>query len=120
MDRKKVLIVEDSLMIRDVLQKAVEKCGCTVCGVAKNGKEGVELFNLHRPDVIFMDINMPIMDGIDATKMIKEASPEAKVVMLTSLGDDEIQAQCKELGVSFFIKKPFDLHDIISAIASVL
>jgi len=114
-----VLIVEDSLMIRDLLQKALEKCGCTVCAAAKNGKEGIEMFNEHRPDVIFMDLNMPIMDGTDAIKSIKEINPEAAIIVMSAMGDDDTIAQVKNLGATSFIKKPFTLHDIVAALASM-
>ncbi|MGE5328953.1 MAG: response regulator [Deltaproteobacteria bacterium] len=119
MERKQVIIVEDSLMIRDLLQKALEKCGCNVCAVAKNGKEGIEIFKAHRPDIVFMDLNMPIMDGPDAIKNIKEINPNAKIVVLSAMGDYEMIEQVKALGVSFFIKKPFDIRDIISVLASI-
>jgi len=119
MDRKQVLIVEDSLMIRDLLQKALEKCGCIVCAVAKNGKEGIEMFKEHKPDVVFMDLNMPIMDGSDAIKSIKEISPEAKIIVMSAMGDDETIAQVEAMGVTSFIKKPFTLHDIVTVLAAM-
>jgi len=119
MERKQVLIVEDSLMIRELLQKALEKCGCIVCAVAKNGKEGIEMFEKHKPDVVFTDLSMPIMHGTDAIKCIKEINPDAKIVVLSAMGDDEMIAQVKSLGVSHFIKKPFDLHQIIAVLATM-
>jgi len=120
MERKQVIIVEDSLMIRNMLQKALEKCGCNVCAAAKNGKEGIEVFKTYKPDVVFMDLNMPIMDGPDAIKNIKEINPDARIVVLSAMGDDEMIAQVKSLGVSSFIKKPFDIRDIISVLASIV
>lgn len=119
MERKKVIIVDDSLMIRDLLRKALEKCGCNVCAAAKDGKEGIEIFKTHLPDLVFMDLNMPIMDGADAIKSIKEINPNAKIVVLSAMGDDDMIAQVKALGVSSFVKKPFDIRDIISVLASV-
>lgn len=119
MEKKQVLIVEDSLIIRDLLQKALEKCGCVVCAAAKNGKEGIELFKKHNPDIVFMDINMPIMDGTDAIKIIRETDTDVKIVVLSAMGDEEVLSQLKELGVLHFIKKPFDIRDIISALALI-
>ncbi|MGE5472808.1 MAG: response regulator [Ignavibacteriales bacterium] len=119
MERKKVIIVEDSLMIRDLLQKALEKCGCNVCAVAKNGKEGIDIFKTHIPDIVFMDLNMPIMDGTDAIKSIREINSDAKIIVLSAMGDDEMISQVKALGVSSFIKKPFDIRDIISVLATI-
>jgi two-component system chemotaxis response regulator CheY len=119
MDKKKVLIVDDSELIRDMLQKYIERCGCLVCGVAKSGKEGIEMFKLLAPDIVFMDINMPVIDGLEASESIMRNNPGAKIIILSSVGDDEIVKKVKELGVSVFIKKPVSIHKIISALAQV-
>ena len=119
MEKKRVLIVDDSELIRDMLQKYIERCGCVVCGFAKSGKEGVEMFESLAPDVVFMDINMPIMDGLEAAKNIMMYSPKAKIIILSSVGDDEIVSRVKELGISVFVKKPVSIHKVISALAQV-
>ncbi len=119
MEKRKVLIVDDSVIIRDMLQSLIEKCGCLVCGVAKNGKEGIQMFIDFQPDIVFMDINMPIIDGMEAAKVIKEIKPDAKIIMLSAMGDQEITSKLKEIGVSIVLKKPIDNHDILSALASV-
>lgn len=119
MERKKVLIVDDSIIIRDMLQKLVERCGCTVSGVAKDGKEGIEMFKTLEPDVVFMDINMPIVDGMEAARSILSINPSAKIIMLSAMGDDTMIATLKEIGVTVVLKKPIDNHDIISALASL-
>lgn len=118
--RKRVLIVDDSPMIHNMLRRTLEKNGYEVCGDAKNGKEGVELFNSLKPDVVFMDITMPIMDGLEAAKIIKQTSPDTRVIMLSAMGDDEIIAQAKSFGVNFFLKKPFNDYKIISTISMVI
>lgn len=120
MDKKRVLIVDDSVMMRDMLQNTLERCGCTVCGLAKDGNEGINLFEKHNPDLVFMDINMPVLDGLTAVKNIKKLNPNAKIIMLSSMGDEEIIEQAKGLGVSIFLKKPFDTHSIISALSTIL
>jgi len=117
---KRILIVDDSPMIHNLLRKTLERNGYEVCADATNGREGVELFEKHRPDLVFMDITMPVMDGIEAVKTIKAKYPEAKIIMLTAMGDDEIMTQALEAGVEVFLKKPFDDYKIISAIAKII
>jgi two-component system, chemotaxis family, chemotaxis protein CheY len=117
---KKILIVDDSPIIHTLLRKSLESNGYEVCGDAKNGKEGVEMFKQLAPDLIFMDITMPIMDGIQAAKNIKELNPLAPIIMLSAMGDEEIILQSKEIGVDVFLKKPFDDYKIVSAISKLI
>ncbi|MZP29953.1 response regulator [Heliobacterium undosum] len=117
---KKILLVDDSPLIHNLLRKTLVKHGHEVIGDAMNGKEGVELYRKLSPDLVFMDITMPVMDGIEAARAIKAESPEARIIMLSAMGDEEIISQAKELGVDIFLQKPFDDYKIISAIAKVV
>lgn len=117
---KKVLLVDDSPIIHNLLRKTLESNGYEVCGDAKNGKEGVEMFETLLPDLVFMDITMPVMDGIEAARIIKDKHKDAKVIMLTAMGDEEIISQAGSVGVDVFLKKPFDDYKIISAISKLL
>lgn len=120
MVEKRVLIVDDSIISREMVQKMLEKCGCIVCGGAKDGKEGVEMYETLKPDVVLMDINMPIMDGLEATKKIKELNQDAKIIMLSAIsGDDEIVKTLEELGVSVILKKPIDSFGLRVALEKV-
>jgi two-component system chemotaxis response regulator CheY len=116
---KKILIVDDSPLIHNLIKRAVEKSGNIVCGDAKNGKEGLELYKKLLPDVTFMDINMPVMDGIEAVRKIREISAYAVIIMLTAVGDEETIKIATEIGVSAFLNKPFDDYKLISALANL-
>ena len=116
---KRILIVDDSPIIHNLLRKSLEANGYEVCGDAKNGREGIELFKSLSPDLIFMDITMPIMDGLAAAKSIKELNPSTNIIMLSAMGDEEIMSQAKEFGVDLFLKKPFDDYKIVSAISKL-
>lgn len=116
---KKVLIVDDSPVIHNLLRKTLERNGYEVCGNAQNGREGVDLYQQHNPDLVFMDVTMPVMDGLAAAQRIKEHDPQARIIMLTAMGDEEIIAQANEVGVAIFLKKPFDDYKIVSAIAKI-
>jgi two-component system, chemotaxis family, chemotaxis protein CheY len=116
---KRVLLIDDSPLIHNMLRKLLDKNGYEVCGSAKNGKDGVKLFEELKPDIVFMDVTMPIMDGLEATKIIKSKYENSKIIMLTAMGDDEIIEQAKEVGVDIFLKKPFDEYKIISSISKL-
>ena len=117
---KRILIVDDSPMIHNLLKKTLVANGYEVCGDAKNGKEGTELFEELNPDLVFMDITMPVMDGITAAKSIKAAHSDAHIIMLTAMGDEDIVSQAKEAGVDIFLKKPFNDYKIVSAISKLV
>lgn len=91
-----------------------------VCGDAKSGKDALELFDQLKPDLVFMDITMPVMDGITAAKTLKAVNPDARVIMLTAMGDEDIMNQAKEAGVNIFLKKPFNEYKIVSAISKLV
>ena len=86
----RVLLAEDHAVVRAGLTQLLDRAGdIQVVGAAADGAEAVELADDHGPDVILMDLSMPVMDGIEATKRILEADPDARVVVLTSLTDRE-------------------------------
>jgi two-component system, chemotaxis family, chemotaxis protein CheY len=115
----RVLLVDDSPVIHNLLRKVLEKNGYEVCGDAKNGKEGLEMFLSLHPDLVFMDVSMPMMNGIEATQEIKKNKPDTKIIMLSAMGDEAILSEARESGINLFLKKPFDEYKIISAIASL-
>ncbi|MBN2796405.1 MAG: response regulator [Clostridia bacterium] len=109
---KRILIVDDSPMIHKILKNVLTELGHDVCGAGKNGQEAIDLYDSLDPDLVFMDITMPVMDGLEAVKHIKDKHNNAKIVMLTAMGDDEIRAEANALGVDLFLKKPFNLEKI--------
>ncbi|HOP73825.1 MAG TPA: response regulator [Bacillota bacterium] len=110
---KKLLIVDDSPAIRVLIERAALAGGYEVCAQAKNGEEAVKLYSSTLPDVITMDITMPIKDGLAASKEILALNPEVKILMLSAMGDEEIVNQAKEVGITHFMKKPFKGEEII-------
>jgi len=77
----------------------------SIVAEAKNGLEAIELVKQHRPDVVLIDIVMPVMDGIEATRRIKEIAPQTKVIAITAYEDAEFPKQSIEAGADIFIKK---------------
>lgn len=116
---KRIMIVDDSPIIHNILAKILKGNGYEVCANAKNGDEAVKLYKDLKPDLVFLDITMPVKDGIEALKEIKEADEGSKVIMLTAMGDEKIMQKAEEYGADLFVKKPFDDYKIISAINKI-
>lgn len=116
----KILIVDDSAFMRGSLKYIVENDGHHVVGMASNGEEAIERYKELKPDVVTLDILMQGMDGIQALKGLMEYDNKAAVIMVTSLTQKEVERQVQELGVSGFIKKPFNPQEITDEIRRVL
>lgn len=109
---KKIMIVDDSAFMRSIIRKIVEKIGCEVVTEAENGKEAVEMYKIHRPDLVTMDITMPEMDGLQALSEILSIDACAKVVMATAMGQDEMVKESIKRGAKDFLAKPFSAEEV--------
>ncbi len=120
-DKKKirVLIVDDSLFMRKLLRVKLEKAGVIVVDEAVDGYDAIEKYKRSLPDLVLMDIVMPRMNGIESLKHIKRYHPNAKVIMLTAMGQEKLKEEAKRLGVMYFITKPFKDEELIRAISKV-
>jgi len=116
----KVLVVDDSKLMKMKLTRILGELELDIVGVAGNGLEAVELANEHHPDLVTMDIEMPEMDGIEATELIMEAFPETTIVMISSLGQEEKIVECYHRGAKDFIVKPFDSDRVKKSILEAI
>src|SRR5207302_2802761 len=116
----RILIADNASFMRSCLKYIVENAGHEVVGMAKGGKEAVELFGQLSPDVVTLDILMEGMDGIAALGAIMKEHPGAKVVMVTALGQDQVQEEARKLGSSGYIRKPFKPEEIVQELKRVL
>ena len=98
----------------------IESGGHEVVGMAKNGKEALEMYAKFKPDLVTLDILMKEMDGITALKEITKRDLMAKVVMITALGHEEKQKEAHSNGASGFIRKPFKRDEILKEIERVV
>jgi len=101
-----IMIVDDSNIIIKTLEKNLTSMGFTVVATAKNGQEAIDLYDESEPDIITMDITMPEMDGIEALQKIREKNPQAKVVMITSHGEERLVMDAISAGAKGYILKP--------------
>lgn len=107
--RARVVLVDDDALARRVVRDALQEAGFVVIAEAAGGREGVELSLYYRPDVVVMDVAMPGMDGLEATRQIVAGDDSIKVVMLTSCEDDDIAFAGLRAGAVGFVSKDIDL-----------
>ena len=108
----KVLLVDDERHIRMIMRKVVESMNLEVAAEAPNGAEAVRLYREHRPHMVFMDINMPIMDGKEALQAIMKEFPKAFIIMVTSLSAMDMVTDCLIIGAANYIRKDTSLDDL--------
>ena len=120
MSKGRVLIVDDSPFIHKAISRALAAGDFEVCGIGFNGKEGAELYAKLKPDVVTMDITMPEMDGIAAVKEIKTTYPDAKVVMVSAMGQQAMVIEAIRSGAADFIVKPFQPDRVLEALGKAL
>jgi DNA-binding NarL/FixJ family response regulator len=104
-DQLRVVVVDDDPLARRMLRDVLQDAGITVIAEAGGGREAIELSLYYKPDVVVMDLVMPGMDGIAATRQIVEKAPEVKVVMLTSSDSEEVGLMTLRAGASGFLCK---------------
>jgi two-component system, chemotaxis family, chemotaxis protein CheY len=119
-DKKKVLIVDDSGYMRQVIRRHLESKGFEVSGEASDGSEVVALAENLKPDLITMDLSMKTLGGIEATKLVKKAVPDTKVIVVSALGESRFIKEAVAAGAHDFIIKPFTEDRLISSVRSAL
>lgn len=116
----KILIADDDALIRDGLKMILEcEDSFQVAGTASNGKEAVELCGAVRPDIVVMDIRMPVMDGVEATRQIKERYGDVKVLLLTTFKDTEYIRSAMKCGAEGYVLKSNSSESIVESIKMV-
>ena len=116
----KILIVDDASFMRGSLKYIAETAGHEVVGMAKDGREALELYSMLKPDLVTLDVLMKGMEGLSALKAIMKKDPGGKVIMVTALGQEEKQQEARKLGASGYIRKPFKQEEIVDEIEKVL
>jgi CheY-like chemotaxis protein len=116
----RVLIVDDHEAVRRGLKSAVIGTGWDVCGEAINGKEAIEMARELQPDVVVLDISMPVMGGLEAAPHIRKAAPNAKVVAFTMHESQQIRNEVARIGVHGLAVKSAPLSNLLETVKSVV
>ncbi len=118
---KTVLVVDDAAFMRMQIKDKLESEGLEVIAEAENGEEAVRKYNSEKPDLVTMDITMPDMDGLEATKeIINNIDPEANIIMVSAMGQQQMVIEAIETGARDFIVKPFNDKRINEALNKVI
>ncbi|MDH4077699.1 MAG: response regulator transcription factor [Acidimicrobiia bacterium] len=115
----RLLLADDHRMIREGLRRSLSELGFSVVGEARNGADALDLAAALRPDVVLMDVTMPELDGVEATRQLKVRQPEVKVVVLTMHADHDILTQAIRAGANGYLVKDCSTDEIAQAIDAV-
>jgi two-component system response regulator NreC len=117
----RILLADDNPTIRHSLRTLLRKqADWTICGEAENGKMAVEMAERLSPDLVILDLAMPVINGLDAARRIKENSPDVQVVMFTMHEFPHLREEALKAGVSEFIPKTIDPSRLLNVLHSIL
>jgi two-component system, NarL family, response regulator DegU len=112
----RVLLADDHQLLRQAIRRALEDAGHTVVAEAGDGGEAVRLAGEVPADVVVMDVSMPVLDGVEATRRIHADRPELPIVILTMHGDDELRRDAVTAGASGFITKDVSMQEVVATV----
>lgn len=116
----KIMVVDDSLVVRKSLHKILEELGHEVVYEAEEGRDATNKYSKLKPDLVTMDITMPVLNGILALKEIKFVDPDAKIIMVTSHGEEELVMDAVSFGAAGYILKPITKEKVEKILEKVL
>jgi two-component system chemotaxis response regulator CheY len=117
---KKILIIDDLPFMRKVIREILEGTRLFRIEEASNGLEGLHRYREVKPDLVLLDIVMPVLDGISTLERLIKMDPKARVVMCSALGQEELIVRAIRLGAKDFVVKPFHPHRLVTAVHRVL
>ena len=115
-----ILIADDSLFIREALCTFFEQQDFSVCGEAENGKEAIEKAQELHPDLILLDLSMPVMNGLEATRVLKRMMPEVPVIMYSAYADSSTEKAARSAGVRALVSKSENISVLLGKARSIL
>lgn len=116
----RLLLADDHRMLREGLRRSLDELGFTIVGEARNGAEAVDLAAAVQPDVVLMDVTMPELDGVEATRQLKSRLPNTFIIMLTMHADQDVLTDAIRAGASGYLVKDCSTDEIASAIDAVV
>lgn len=113
---KRVLLVDDHRLVREGLRRTLEDAGFEVVGEAKDGAEGLDMAERLRPHVALMDVSMPVVDGITATRRMRSRAPDTRVVVLTMHADTDLVERARSAGAAGYLLKDASSDEVVQAV----
>ncbi|GJM26003.1 MAG: chemotaxis protein CheY [Phycisphaerae bacterium] len=111
-----VLVVDDAAFMRHMLQQILVEMDCEIVAEAGDGKEAIEAYQKHRPDLVTLDLVMPNMGGLEALEKIRELDPKARVIVISAIDQRSSLMQAVKLGAVDYVVKPFDRDGVKKAL----
>jgi two-component system chemotaxis response regulator CheY len=116
----RILIVDDAIFMRKMIGDILKKEGYEICGEAENGIEAIKKYKELKPDLVTMDIIMPDMSGIDAVQEIVNFDGNAKILMVSAMGQQSLVVEAIQKGAKDYVIKPFQPSRVLEAVERVL
>ena len=116
----KLLIVDDSNIMKRAIEKYISEKGLEIIGFASNGEEALQLFELHKPDLVTLDITMPKMDGLTALERMLSLKPSTLILVISALKDPATGIQALKKGAKGFLPKPFTKEQLLEELDSII
>lgn len=120
MEKNRVLVVDDSPFSQRIITDALTRSGFQVVACADTGHDGIEKYAEYSPDIVTMDLTLPDMDGLDCSKEILSANPQAKIVVVSAMKDEAIISRGKSLGIKAFVQKPVKQEKLAPLLKKIL
>ena len=117
---KNILVVDDAAFMRMMVKDILTKNGYNVVGEAENGEDAIAKYKDLHPDLVTLDITMPVMDGLQALKGIKEFDSNAMIIMCSAMGQQAMVIEAIQYGAKDFIVKPFQADRVVAAVKKVI
>ena len=115
----RVLLADDHTLLREGLRRSLEDAGVTIVAEAADGEQAVQLAEEHRPDVVLMDVSMPRLGGVEATRVIRSQLPEVEVLILTMHADHSVVTDAVRAGAAGYLVKDCTTDDIVGMLQAV-
>ena len=117
---KNIVICDDAELMKQMLHDILTKAGYNIVGIANNGEEACKIFNEKRPDLMIMDINMPLMDGLETLKAVRKIDKHAKIVMCSAMNQPKMVMDTLKEGAKDFIIKPFQQKRVLEVVKNII
>jgi two-component system, NarL family, response regulator DegU len=118
--KKRVLLVDDHRLVREGLRRTLTDAGFDVVGEARDGAEGIELAEQLRPHIVLMDVSMPVLDGITATRRLRSRVPDTRVIVLTMHAEQDLVDKARSAGAAGYLLKDASGDEVVAAVKKAL